>query len=305
MNRFLIPSYIFNSIRIKTKAMRLRSKYGKYPYKILKDKVVYPELPTYEVSFSEVYHGFAYFDMKKARKHYGKRRQFIIDVMYAIISYNDMMNEGQMDERTLIEYATNIGKQAQYVDGLPHFIIKGGYSKFDLEGDVISGIIQAKVSSFFLRVFHVTQDTKYLGWSKSALLPCLNPRNKGGVMISSDAIKCWVEEYDTAKPSMVLNGFVFVLIAAAEYLSFEEDYQIRKSFEDGLITLLAWLPHFRYGDDFLYSMYHWDISNVNYWGVMKYQFEHLYKVTKVQELQPIINHLSEHKNMETFRKIMK
>lgn len=304
MNRFLIPSYIFNSIRIKMKASRLRSKHGKYPYDVLKDKVMYGKQPIYKPSFSELYHSFAYFDMAKARKHYGSRKQFVIDVMYGIISYNDMVIQGEIDKSILIDYATRIGKKAKYVDGLPHFIVKGDYKKFDLKGDVISGIIQAKVSSFFLRAYRATYDVKYLGWSKSALLACLKPRNQGGIMINSDSVKCWVEEYDTDKPSMVLNGFVFALIAAAEHLSFEDDYHIRKFLEDGLSTLLAWLPQFRQDDDILYSMYHWDISNVNYWGVMKYQFEHLYKVTQLQELQPIIAHLNESKNMLTFEKMM-
>ena len=304
MNRFFIPSYITNSIRIKLKAMRLRSKHGKYPYEVLKNSVVYGNVPTYNTLFSEVYHSFAYFDLTRAKKHYGNRKQFIIDVMYAILSYNDMIKRGEIDKNKLVEYATSIGKKATYKDGLPHFLVKEDYKKFDLKGEVISGIIQAKVSSFFLRAYSATSDVKYLGWSKSALLACLKPRNQGGIMISSDGIKSWIEEYDTDKPSMVLNGFVFVLIAAAEYLSFEEDYHIRKALEDGLTTLLAWLPQFRQGDDYLYSMYHWDISNVNYLGVMKYQFEHLYKVTQLQELTPIIDHLKENKHMDTFHKIM-
>jgi len=87
------------------------------------------------------------------------------------------------------------------------------------------------------------------------------------------------------------DGNVFVLIAAAEFLSFEEDYDIRKYLDDGLATLLAWLPHYFVGDDMLYSMYTTDLCNVHYVGVIRYQLEHLYQITGLGELKAAIAQL--------------
>lgn len=291
MHRLLRPSYVLNTLRIKLKALRLRKKLGKYPYEHFASNVTYGKAVAYNIQYQDIYHSFSYFDFEKATKYYKGKSSVIHDTMLGIIEYNDMIRGHNVDKERLHANAQKLSRKVTYVDGFMTFVIDEDIAKFDLQGKVMSGIVQGKAASLFIRTYVGTGEKNYLNKAKSALLACLRTRSKGGVMISSSSVKSWVEEYDTDKPSMVFNGNVFVLIAAAEFLSFEEDYDIRKYLDDGLATLLAWLPHYFVGDDMLYSMYTTDLCNVHYVGVIRYQLEHLYQITGLGELKAAIAQL--------------
>ena len=301
MHRLLRPTYLLNSIRIKWKAFRLRSTTGVYPYSHFSKKVDYDLNDiSYDVNYQDIYHSFSYFDHDNASKYYKAKPSLIHDIMLGIIAYNDMVKGHKIDHERLHHNAKNLNRSATYIDGFMTFMIDEDIKKFDLEGKVMSGIIQAKAASLFIRTYVGTKEQNYLNKAKSALLACLRTRSNGGVMLVNPSVKAWVEEYDTDKPSMVLNGNVFVLIAAAEFLHFEEHYDIRKFLDDGLATLLSWLPHYFVGDDMLYSMYTTDLCNVHYVGVQKYQLEHLYRLTRISELKVAVDRLEKNFNPKLF-----
>jgi len=205
MHRLLRPSYVLNTLRIKLKALRLRKKLGKYPYEHFASNVTYGKAVAYNIQYQDIYHSFSYFDFEKATKYYKGKSSVIHDTMLGIIEYNDMIRGHNVDKERLHANAQKLSRKVTYVDGFMTFVIDEDIAKFDLQGKVMSGIVQGKAASLFIRTY-------------------------------------WVEEYDTDKPSMVFNGNVFVLIAAAEFLSFEEDYDIRKYLDDGLATLLNFKP---------------------------------------------------------------
>lgn len=275
MSRFFQPKYIANSIRIKSKAGRLKSKFGKTPYEAFKEDVILSELADIPVQYNEKYESFAYFNLESARKYYKNKKSLIHDIMLALVEYNEMLEAQNFDSERLIDLALSIIKHTTYLDALPQLMVDVDFGKFDIKGKVYSGIIQAKAASFLLRVSRVTGDDKYMKWAEGLLLACLKLKRDGGICIQNEYVKSWSEEYNTKTPSMVLNGYLFVLIAMAEVLNFSQNYDLKLGFKYGVETLLSWLPFFQQDGDVLYSMYHWDLSNVHYMGVVDHQMNHL------------------------------
>lgn len=300
MHRFLTPSYIFNSIRIKTKALALSLRYAASPYETYATDIVIKDTPSYELNFKDKFSSLGYFELQSAEQYYGQTTYLTTDIILALVEYNQMLADKTVNPDRLIELANNIEEKGEWRANELWFSVETHLPKFDQDGETHSGIIQSKAASLFLRVFKETGDKDYLKWARSALLPCAVDVKKGGLHIKNKSLKSWVEEYKTDAPSMVLNGYIFVLIALAEYLTFDKRATFQKIFEDGLSTALAWLPHYKKGGDILYSMYNWDICNVHYMGVSYYQMKHLYKITKVKSFKKYYKHVYEHTDLDLF-----
>lgn len=305
MSRFYQPRYIVNSVRIKNKARQLKSKYGKTPYEVFKSKISHIELDEITVSYIEKYESFSYFNLSLAQGYYKKKKSLIHDIILALVEYNKMYDSKGFDKDRLIQLANSIIKNTTYIDGLPHLMVQENYSKFDIQGLVYSGIIQAKAASFLLRVSLITGDTKYQKWAEGLLLACLKLKKNGGICIQNEYVKSWSEEYNSKTPSMVLNGYIFVLIAMAEVLNFSQVYDLKVGFKQGMETLFAWLPFYQQEGDILYSMYHWDLCNVHYMGVLDYQVSHLCNLVSFEELVLFHNFIINGYNKDLFHSLIR
>ena len=300
MHRFLIPTYFFNSIRIKAKALALSLKHNASPYHVYSEEIEIKDVPAYELEFKNKYLSLSYFDLESAEQYYGQTSLITSDIILAIVEYNEMLADKDVDIERLRELASNIEERGEWEGDKLWFLVETHLPKFNLDGDTHSGIIQSKAASLFLRVYQQTGDKKYLKWARAALLPCTVDIKKGGLHIRNEGINSWVEEYKTETPSMVLNGYIFVLIALAEYLTFDKNVKFQKIFEQGVSTTLAWLPYYQKGGDVLYSMYNWDLCNIHYMGVSLYQIKHLYRITKLKGFKKYLKYLKAHTDLDLF-----
>lgn len=285
------------------KSIYLELIYKESPYYTYLDKVEYGPISNYKFFYNKEYHSLSYFDLLSAKKYYGETSYLTSELIIALVEYNNSLLWDDVDLHELRLRAGYIESRGVWKGDALWFEVETHLPKFGINGNTHSGIIQAKASSYFLRVYKETGVDKYLNWAYASLLPCTLDFSQGGLHISTNKIKSWVEEYKTTSPSMVLNGYIFVLIAYSEYLSIENDLDIEKHFKDGLETMLAWFPYFQQENNLLYSLYNWEISNIHYMGVSLYQFEHLYMCTHLKEVEEIVGHLVKCTDVKLFNRL--
>ena len=280
-SRFLNISYLINTIAIKAKALELKLKRGSYPFTFFKDKAILPFDLEYKLDFQIEYHSLSYFNFEKAKEKHSKNSSITQELIIALAYHNECLKNQKLDKTYLIDLATSVHKKASISESEMVFYIDDPYRRFDLNDKYFSGIVQGKAASLFLRCFLLTKDKKYKLWAKKCLLSCWKSIEDGGILVSLPHNNYWVEEYPSPKPSMVLNGFLFYIIGLAEYLALEDDVEMKQKLETTLKSAMAWIPNYKVKNGLLYSMYRWNLCNVHFTGIMKYQFEHLNKLTNI------------------------
>lgn len=302
--RFLNISYLLNTIGIKTKALWLKSTRGLYPYEYFKVKVHPISKNEYSLKFNINYHSLAYLDHQKAINLHSGDRSVTQDLIIGLAYSNDIYSDKTTNKNYLIELAEQLKKKAEISEGQMIFYFNEPYGRFNLKGRYASGIVQGKAASFFLRCYRLTNDDRYQQWAKNCLISAWKPIEDGGVLRKLTGDQIWIEEYPSPKPSMVLNGFLFYIIGLAEYLSLENDKALLSNFEKCLESALTWMPKYRLKSGLIYSMYRWNLCNVHYTAIMKYQFEHLYLLTDIPVFQEYAQFADQLTNWTTFEKVI-
>lgn len=303
-SRFLNLSYLINTIIIKAKALELKIKRGSYPFNFFKDKIIHPFDYKYQLDFQNEYHALSYFNFEKAQEVHSENSSITQELIIALAYHNECIKNKELDKEYLIDLAFEVHKKASISESNMIFYIEEPYSRFDLRGRYFSGIVQGKAASLFLRCYLLTKDEKYKMWAKKCLLSCWRSIEDGGVLVSLPNNNIWVEEYPSPKPSMVLNGFLFYIIGLAEYLALEDNVEMKQKLETSLQSAMAWIPNYRLKKGLLYSMYRWNLCNVHYTGIMKYQFDHLYKLTNIPLFKDYTAFANALTDWETFDKII-
>jgi len=294
-SRFLNISYLLNTVVIKTRALWLKTTRGVYPYDYFKSRIQPISAVSYSLQYNNQYHSLAYLNYQKAINLHSGDRSITQDLIIGLVYYNELIANKKSDKKFLIDLANQLKDKAEYSENSMIFYFNKAYSRFDLDGRYASGIVQGKAASFFLRCHLLTNEGRYKQWAKNCLISAWKSIDEGGVLRKLDQNQFWVEEYPSSKPSMVLNGFLFYIIGLAEYLSIEDDVELEYQLDECLKSLLTWMPNYRVNKGLLYSMYRWNLCNVHYTGIMKYQFEHLYQLTE----NPIFNEYAEFTNKLT------
>lgn len=150
------------------------------------------------------------------------------------------------------------------------------YSIFNLKAPWVSGITQAIASSFFCRLYVLTQEKKYLENAKSFFKACTSEKY---CLRSTKKGQEWVEEYLSEPSAYVLTGHIFAIVSAAELyqLTAQEQYKIHT--EVWLRSLVSELSSYQYKDYIVHNKYQWKLSNIEYQGLYVGQFKHLYDLT--------------------------
>ena len=188
----------------------------------------------------EKYQSLGYFEYKTARAYYRNSDFTISRVIVALTLYNEQGYSSEFHRRV-----DDIVQEGQKSHGLLLFKYKDGFAKFDVTSGYLSGILQAKIASALLRVYHHTRIDNYLELAKAALNACLLSVEEGGPCRSIKGGGKWVEEYPSPTPSMVLNGHIFVLIAFAEYETFGKDDFFQKDYQKLVDSTIAMLPSYK------------------------------------------------------------
>ena len=275
-SRFLNLSYLRNTIAIKTWAFVQKVNKGAYPYTYFRNKV--QDVTTsleYTLNFQNHYHSLGYLNNQTAERLHAGERSITQELIVGLVYYNELLENKRLPTKYLFDLALKLQKKA-YLDGCKMiFYFDESYARFDLSGSYYSGIVQGKAASFFLRCYEISKDEKYKQWAKKCLLSCWIKIEEKGILRTLLNGHHWVEEYPSPNPSMVLNGYLFYIIGLAEYLAFENDKEIKTHMQECLKSVVAWMPKYKSKNGLLYSMYRWNLCNVHYTGIMKYQFEHL------------------------------
>lgn len=303
-NRFLDISYMLHTLRLKWDSMRLRSLRNPYPYDYFKNNSKQQNIPNYSVHFEEQYLSLMYMNFDKAEIHHAGEKSITQELILGLIYWNEHHNNGSQEKEGLIKIAENIRNQATIEKDTMTFYIYETNERFNLNGKHFSGIVQGKAASFFVRCYIATKDKKYLTWTNQCLNAALIPVEEEGILRTLSDGSIWIEEYPSPKPSMVLNGHLFYCIGLAEYLSFRPDETLQTLLDQCLQATSTWMPNYLINGQLLYSMYRWNLCNIHYTGIMKFQFDHLYRLTGMDIFKTYSEIADSLTNWKTFNRIL-
>lgn len=304
-SRFLNLSYVANTLVIKVRALMLKMVRGAYPFDYFNAKIQSVNGLEFKLEFTDCYQSLDYLDYHEAIKLHPGNRSITQELIVGLVYYNGLLKNKKLTQTYIFELAEMLIVKGALKDNGLIFYFDETYSRFDLEGNYFSGLVQGKAASFFLRCFQLSNDANYKLLAKKCLLSAQSKIENGGVLrqLSNDLI--WIEEYPSPKPSMVLNGFLFYIIGLAEYLSLENDDGLKSHLDLCLKSVISWMPNYRLKNGLLYSMYRWNLCNVHYTGIMKYQFDHLYNLTNIPIFKEYADFTNELTNWKSFSQLIR
>lgn len=303
MHRFTNIPYVFNSIFIKLNQFYSTVKHnGKTPYEI--STPISKEFYDFTPTFNHKYTGFAYFDYETSVHFYRKFTTHPIPkIMKALIYYSE--NESKKEFLTMV---SEIEKMGQWIDDSFVFLMENDMGeRYDLPPFYPCSVTQGKAASLFLRAYLFSKDEKYLDVCRGIMNTFFKPIAEGGIyrVVYNDL--AWLEEYpDRSHPSMVLNGVVFGIIGLGEYVStFPDDEKHRELYLSLIKSLRSVLHLYKRGRYLLYELGSWKHCNVHYYGVMTYEFQHLYEQTQIEDFKEFQQFLESNCDWKSFDMLMK
>ena len=226
---------------------------------------------------------------------------YLFPAYYGLVCFNHFIKSGEEESFTTSKkqfgYLMNNG--AETADGF-YLFYNDHIGKFHLKGEWYAGITQAEILSLAIRIF-ITEPSDSL---KSIIHKLANSmikdKSEGGILIKTPEGFHWIEEYPGTKPSYVLNGFIFCIIALLEYeLNFPSE-KIKIINEQLLESLIKSLPHYKRGKYFKYSRLYATLSNIEYQGVYVCQFKHLYLLTGNEAFKLLFEETNQAMNWQAF-----
>lgn len=220
---------------------------------------------------------------------------------HALVLFNHYITD--QDEASLSTFWHHV----DFLESLGHWqetsfllSIPFDYPFFKLKAPWLSGLAQATAASVFYRAYLQSKNEKYLKYQAGAIVPTHTDMQGGGVMIEIDSETVWIEEYPSPTPSMVLNGFIFTIIATLELAHFLKSTTHLNTANKLLKSLIYHLHQFDYDPYWRYGQLHKQFSNLEYQGLYVHQFLHLYQLTKLPIFQSIALRMNNHINWKEF-----
>ena len=304
-SRFFDIPYLINTIKIKWKAFRLKSDRKVSPYEYFRNQITPVTTPAVNLKFTDRYHSLSYFNYTEAKKKHTAPRSLTQELIIGLTLFNQFVDDKNFIREPILELAKKLEDSAEITDGYMVFFFNESYDRFDLKGKYSSGLVQGKAASLFVRCFLITNNQKYLDLANKCLKATNLPIEAGGFERNLHNDQNWPEEYPSPTPSMVLNGALFYLIGLAEYLTQTKDEFLQEKFENHLETILSWIYNYKVDGGLLYSMYRWSLCNVHYTAIMKYQFEHLHKITGLPVFYEFAGYTNELTNWKVFHRLIR
>lgn len=120
----------------------------------------------------------------------------------------------------------------------------------------ISALVQGQAVSALVRAYRATGNVKYLAAAEAAIAPFEVEVSQGGLRNYDDEGNLFFEEYPTASPSRVLNGFISSLWGLYDFAICTGNCLVQTMFADGMRTLRTSLHLYDMGYWSRYSLFH-------------------------------------------------
>jgi heparosan-N-sulfate-glucuronate 5-epimerase len=206
--------------------------------------------------------GGYYCDLRHKARHavagmpvdgFGERDEWVIPIAQAALGYWDLRIEGAPVEREFLGLADWLLEQRQPAAGGSVWRTEFAVPKYGLGPGWISAMAQGQAISVLLRAQRLSGEERYLEAAREALPPLLTPVAEGGVQRTLDGATV-LEEYPTAAPLAVLNGWIFALFGVHELALVDGDGEARELFERSAAGVVELLPRYDAGWWSLYSL---------------------------------------------------
>jgi len=124
--------------------------------------------------------------------------------------------------------------------------------KFGLYEPFPCAMVQGLAISCLTRAFLMTNKSVFLDRAVQAMAPYCVDVPDGGVA-SYDEGQVFYEEFPSIPYHHVLNGFIFAMWGLYDLVRVNDNREAKRLYDEGLKTLIEWLPHFDLGH---WSLYH-------------------------------------------------
>lgn len=202
---------------------------------------------------------------------------------YGLVCFNSYLKTGEelflLDAKAQLDTLLKLGTETEdqfilyYNIPLPKFLLKGRW---------YAGITQATMLSLALRRNQQNPDERLELVIHKLVKSMMVPGAEGGILINTPEGLPWIEEYPGAKPSYVLNGYIFCIISLLEYEVLYPNIQISHFIDRLLDSLVRSFPYYQRGKYLKYSRLYPTLSNIEYQGLYIGQFKHLYLLTGLE-----------------------
>ncbi|HEX2071122.1 MAG TPA: D-glucuronyl C5-epimerase family protein [Thermoleophilaceae bacterium] len=184
-----------------------------------------------------------------------EREWWIITVAQAALGFWDLRIEGHDVDGPFLRLADWLLERARpFPGGGVVWTVPRPQAKYGLAPDWASAMGQGQAASALLRAHALTGNEAYLEAARGALPPLATPVAAGGLQNELDGATV-LEEYPTARPSAVLNGWIFALFGVHELATAARVPEARDLFERSSRGLLELLPRYDVGWWTLYSLH--------------------------------------------------
>ena len=183
--------------------------------------------------------------------HHGhKMHHPVFSMLYALGNLEDYRKTKDENNRhaflIIVEWLLKTqNSEGVWLSGMP-------MPKFGLHKEFPSAMIQSMGISTLVRAAILTGQQNYINNAIRALNPFRVTIAEGGVTRNADAYQ-FFEEYPSDERHHVLNGFIYALWGLLDLYRYNENDEAKQLWEEGLRTLVDWLPQFDMG---YWSFYH-------------------------------------------------
>jgi heparosan-N-sulfate-glucuronate 5-epimerase len=207
--------------------------------------------------------GGYYCDLRHKSRHtsdgipvdsFGELDDWVIPVAQAALGFWERRLEGEQVDRDFLRLAEWLLEHGEPDSGGVVWPIAVEVPKYGLGPGWVSAMGQGQAISVLLRAHSLTGRSAYLDTARAARAALFQPVAEGGTQSVIDDHPV-LEEYPTARPSAVLNGWIFALFGLHELGVVDDDVTARNLFERSADGLIALLPRYDYRWWSLYSLH--------------------------------------------------
>jgi hypothetical protein len=227
----------------------------------------------------------------------------LLPAYFALVCYNDfLLNQNE-------ESLTKFWTQTTYLDAIGVqknncllFMYEEDEPVFGVKSPWFSGVTQGMIASVFVRAFDLTKDIVHREKARQTLEALFIPLEEGGVFCQTPDGFDWIEEYPSvSRRSMVLCGFIFCMVGMYEYLILCKDDDILKKRLSALVeSLFKTLHHYIRGKFVKYSRFSKSFQNINYQGLIVFQFFHLFELSGNEAFYTLFKMLEKEMNWAAY-----